>query len=224
MNTKSLLTRIGVPVLSLGLLGGLGATLATSASASTMATTLRAVSPSATVHAVTHSPGHLDTTSGPLTGVLKTSPNGPVWAYDNLSEQFTAVPVNLPDGANWSVTIDVTGSFQGFADPGANGTTTGNYGQPLVSSGPVHGTIQYDVKSDHAPDPKALPSQEPDGTGLGVALGQLFGITDGSSIFAQTAPPQVVGGGDYNFSYQNGNYVQSAVGNTSTITGDVTGH
>ena len=34
MNTKSLLTRIGVPVLSLGLLGGLGATLATSASAS----------------------------------------------------------------------------------------------------------------------------------------------------------------------------------------------
>ena len=37
MNTKSLLTRIGVPVLSLGLLGGLGATLATSASASTLA-------------------------------------------------------------------------------------------------------------------------------------------------------------------------------------------
>ena len=28
MNTKSLLTRIGVPVLALGLLGGLGATLA----------------------------------------------------------------------------------------------------------------------------------------------------------------------------------------------------
>ena len=36
MNTKSLLTRIGVPVLSLGLLGGLGATLATSASAATV--------------------------------------------------------------------------------------------------------------------------------------------------------------------------------------------
>ena len=33
MNTESLLTRIGVPVLSLGLLGGIGATLATSASA-----------------------------------------------------------------------------------------------------------------------------------------------------------------------------------------------
>jgi hypothetical protein len=38
MNTKSLLTRMGVPVLSLGLLGGAGATMATSASASTMAT------------------------------------------------------------------------------------------------------------------------------------------------------------------------------------------
>ena len=36
MNTKSLLTRIGVPVLSLGLLGGLGATLAISASAATI--------------------------------------------------------------------------------------------------------------------------------------------------------------------------------------------
>ena len=36
MNTKSLLTRIAVPVLSLGLLGGIGATLATSAGASTL--------------------------------------------------------------------------------------------------------------------------------------------------------------------------------------------
>ena len=36
MNTKSLLTRIAVPVLSLGLLGCLGAALATSAGASTL--------------------------------------------------------------------------------------------------------------------------------------------------------------------------------------------
>ncbi len=36
MNTKSLLTRIAVPVLGLGLLGGLGATLASSASAATV--------------------------------------------------------------------------------------------------------------------------------------------------------------------------------------------
>ncbi len=45
MNTKSLLTRIAVPVLSLGLLGGLGAALATSAGASTL--------PAATMASVT---------------------------------------------------------------------------------------------------------------------------------------------------------------------------
>lgn len=218
MNTKSLLTRVAVPVLGFGLFAGLGATLATSASAATVP---------GTVTANTHSAQHDDTTSGPATGALISSPNGAVWAYDNLEEHFTAVPASgLADGANYRVTIDVTGSFKGLADPGANGTTDPSlgYGRALTSAGPVKGTIEYDVKSDHAPDPKALPAQEPDGTGLGVALGQLFGITDGSSIFAQTAPPQVVRGGDYNFSYQNGNYVQSAVGSTSTITGDVTGH
>jgi len=59
MNTKSLLTRIGVPVLSLGLLGGLGATLATSASAATL--------PGA-VTAQVHEQGVPDTTFGTVTG------------------------------------------------------------------------------------------------------------------------------------------------------------
>ena len=36
MNTKSLLTRVAVPVLGFGLFAGLGATLATSASAATV--------------------------------------------------------------------------------------------------------------------------------------------------------------------------------------------
>ncbi len=199
MNTKSLLTRIGVPVLSIGLLGGAAAALAGPASAATV--------PGA-VHAVTHSPQHNDTTnvSGPATG---TSPNGPTWAVDNLTEQFTVVPVSdQADGANYQVTIDVTGSFKGFADP-----TTG---QALTSAGPVKGTIEYDVKSGTSPDPSSLlPNQAPD-TGLGAALSQLFS--------GQPASALIVGGGNYNFSYQNGNYVQSQVGSTSAITGDVTGH
>jgi hypothetical protein len=217
MNTKSLLTRIAVPVLSLGLLGGLGATLATSASAATL--------PGA-VHAVTHSPRHLDTTSGPVLGALKDSPNGAVWAYDNMSEQFTVVP----DGTNYKVSIEITGSFQGFADPGANGQSVdssgnpiGNYGQPLDSTGPVHGTISYEIQSSQVPSAKNLPAQELPGTGLGVAIGQLFGETDGLSIFnpQHVGPAQYVSGGnDYVFSYQNGNYVQDGTG----ITGDVTGH
>jgi hypothetical protein len=208
MNTKSLLTRIGVPVLSLGLLGGVGATLATSASAATL--------PGA-VTAVTHSAQHNDTTSGPVVGALINSPNGAVWAIDNLEEHFTVVPVTgLADGANYQVTISVVGSFKGFADPGANGTTTGNYGQPLTSAGPLKGTIEYDVLSSTAPDPSSLlPNQAPD-TGLGAALSQLF---DGKST--------IVGGGAYDFSYQNGNYVQTYNPITNpggTITGDVTGH
>ena len=79
MNTKSLLTRIGVPVLSLGLLGGLGATLATSASA--------AVKP-VTVTANTHLNNHPDTTDVSGGAILP----GNVWAYDNATEKFTMYP------------------------------------------------------------------------------------------------------------------------------------
>jgi hypothetical protein len=168
------------------------------------------------VKAVVHSPGHLDTTNvaGPAT---KDSPNGPVWAYDNLTEQFTVVPTG-PAGSNtYAVTIDSIGSFKGIADPAT--------GQALDSNGSVKGTIEYVVTSPVAPNAKALPSQEADGTGLGVALGQLFGQTDGQSIFAaHSGADQVTGGGAYNYSYQNGSYVQSYDGVTSTITGHVTGH
>jgi hypothetical protein len=85
-----------------------------------------------------------------------------------------------------------------------------------VSNGPVKGTIEYDVYSASAPNPSSLlPNQAPD-TGLRAALSQLFDNQPTSAL--------IVGGGDYNFSYQNGKYVQSQVGPTSTITGDVTGH
>jgi hypothetical protein len=173
--------------------------------------TLTASVQQSSLKAVTHSPAHNDTTSGTVTGALQPSSSGAVWAVDNMTEQFTVAPVSGPNGANYQVTIDVTGSFKGFADPGANGTTdpTQGYGQALTSSGPVKGTITYDVKSSTPPDPaKLLPNQAPN-TGLGAALNQLFG---GNAT--------VVGGGNYTFSYQNGSYVQDTTG----IHGDVTGH
>jgi hypothetical protein len=175
MNTKSLLTRIAVPVLSLGLLGGLGAALATSADAGTLpAATMASVSK--TVTAVTYSPNHYDTTSVP-TGV--NSPNGPLWAYDNLIERFTAVP----EGAGqWSVTINVAGTFDGFANPVT--------GLPQVNKGTVRGVIQYDVTSPNKPSKALLPKVEPKYTGLGTAMSQLFGGSE-----------TVTGGGHYLFTY-----------------------
>ena len=173
MNTKSLLTRIGVPVLSLGLLGGLGATLATSASASTAATM---ASVSRTVTATTYSPNHYDTTSVP-TGV--NTPGGPLWAYDNLTEKFTAVPGTT--AGQWSVTVNVKGTFDGFVSP-----TTG---APEVNRGVVLGTIQYNVTSPNKPSQANLPRTEPSYTGLGTALSQLFGgneTTTGSSPYLFT--------------------------------------
>ena len=124
MNTKSLLTRIAVPVVSLGLLGGIGATLATSAgpaSAATMASVAKAPVLK-TVTATTYSPNHYDTTSVP-TGINVA--NGPLWAYDNLHETFTAVPQG---NGNWAVTITVKGTFDGFASPTAANTPEHNQG------------------------------------------------------------------------------------------------
>jgi hypothetical protein len=152
------------------------------------------------VTAVTHSSHHADTTNVSGTCTVS-SGNGPVWAYDNLEEQFTVTPYGTGE---YRVVLDVRGSFQGFADP--------KTGDCLASSGPVHGTITYYVLSSTGPDPSALlPNQAPD-TGLGAAIQQLFpGFTG-----YDWAPADA---GDYTFSYQNGNYVQD----TTSITGDVQG-
>jgi hypothetical protein len=205
MNTKSLLTRIGVPVLSLAMLGGLGATLATSASA--------AVKP-VTVTANTHLNQHPDTTSllpgYPVAGQDATvsSPNGPVWAYDNVTEKFTVVPA----GTNlYTVTIDFVGSFHGFADP----TTAA----ALNSDGSVKGTIQYTVSSLNAPDPANLPGQTSGDATLSDNINALFG----GSATSQVAT--VVGWGPYLFSYQNGDYTQYQPATGPYVqNGDVAGH
>jgi hypothetical protein len=206
MNTKSLLTRIAVPVLSLGLLGGIGATLATSASAS--------VKP-VTVTANTHLNNHPDTTNGSGGGSLISTPNGAVWAYDNETTKFT---VTSQGGNQYLVSIDIVGSFHGFADPGVKGTTdpTQGYGAPLTSDGSVKGTIAYEVTATQAPDPANLPGQSASDAHLSTLINQLFGD---SVVLDVNGNPLISQVGDYSFSYQNGNYVQAA-----TITGDVTGH
>lgn len=166
---------------------------------------------------VTHVNGHADTTSliNPVPAsqqAVTNTPYGPVWAYDTETVKLTPVQVtpSVANGhANWQVTVDVTGSFAGFADP--------NTGAALTSSGSVKGTITYDVQADQPPSGANLPSQEQSGIGapgLHDYVVQLFGGPSHASI---------VGGGDvYTFSYQNGNYTQIATP-TLTVSGDVIG-
>jgi hypothetical protein len=160
---------------------------------------------------VTHAGNHPDTTSLPagVTGATIPTDGGPVWAFDDLTVKLTPVAGTYDDGADYRVFVTVNGSFHGFADP--------QNGNALDSTGPVTGSIYYDVQSNGAvPDGAKLPAQEPGGIGapgLRKMVTQLFG--GGATI---------AGGGDiYTFNYQNGNYTQVATP-TLTITGDVRGH
>lgn len=175
---RKIVSRLAVPVLSLGLLGGLSAALATGASAATTSSTTMSVRHADPIVGHTYSPAHYDTTSV-ATGL--NSPNGPLWAYDYLHETFTATPGTV--AGTWNVTIDVRGTFDGFASPTVANT-------PEVNQGVVIGTIAYVVTSANTPTGRDLPRVEPNYTGLGAALSQFFGGSE-----------TVTGGGAYNFNY-----------------------
>jgi hypothetical protein len=130
----------------------------------------------------TVSPEHPDTTGITCSACLQ-GPNGPIWANDHLKEAVTVTSAGAP--GHYSVTIAVGGSsFQGFADPRANGEAGSdgtNSGGPLFSQGSVYGSIHYnDITSSNAP--QALPATLAPDTGLGATLNQLFngGITAGA--------------------------------------------
>jgi hypothetical protein len=199
MNTKSLLTRIGVPVLSLGLLGGLGATLATSASAATQSAVLTSASvkpPTATVVASTHVAGVPDTTTGSTaTGVYEdangqttTDPAlsvyGPVWAIDDVTDTYHMTPLG---NNQYEVDRMVNGSFVAFAQPNSGLPIAPLFSSPV--KGQVHGTISYVVTSANGPVGNLLPEQ-PRATGSHAQLLQLF--PDASNIS---------GGNDWVFAY-----------------------
>jgi hypothetical protein len=154
------------------------------------------------VTAVTHALNHPDTTSA-SGGVCGSSANGPTWANDNIARQFRVTP----NGTNeWTVAITDNGSFSGFADPATC--------QPLTSNGSIRGSITYNVGSANSPDPSGLAPQYRGDVSTSQMVRDLF----------NDDPSMVITGGPYAYSYQNGNYVQSFDGFTSTITGDVVGH
>lgn len=130
------------------------------------------------VTATTHSFLHEDTTNVSGSGT-HASPNGPVWANDNLQEQFR---ITQTSPGVYDVQYASHGSFSAFADP-----TTGN---AASFNGSVEGSYDMTVTSSTAPDPTALPAQEDPNTGIGTAVEQLF---HGNATIA---------GGNYDFKYR----------------------
>jgi hypothetical protein len=165
MNTKSLLTRIAVPVLSLGLLGGLGAALATSAGASTLpAVTMASVQHAVTVRGLTFQNHVEDTTSVPTS---VTDPvYGPVWSYDNLARTIVATR-DAANPALWHVTLYSDGSWHAFANPVT--------GAPYTGSGAMAGWVTYDVTTAGTPSQAHLPLTEPGTMHSADILSQFFG-------------------------------------------------
>ncbi len=165
---------------------------------------LAGTGPPGTATAVTHASSHPDTCAC-TTDV--TSPNGYVWAYDNLARKFTVTAENGP--GNYQVTVTDNGSFAAFAEPNNPDLTTF---YPITANGSVRGTITYDVESPNSPDPSALPSQEPGDVSTSDMISALFGGT-----------ATIVGGGAYTYTYTAGGntYAQSSL---TGITGDITGH
>jgi hypothetical protein len=115
-----------------------------------------------------------------------TDNKGQLWAYDNMSRQFTITS----DGAGrYTVDISDNGSFTSVLAPEVLNT-------PLSVHGSVTGVQEYIVNSSAAPDTSALPSQVgPTTYTSDMILKGLF-HNDGTASFD--------GDGTYTYTYQAG--------------------
>jgi hypothetical protein len=93
----------------------------------------------ATVKVVTH-----------LSNRADTAPSGIVWAYDNISRQFT---LTNNGGGDYTVNVTDNGSFTANTDPGT--------GAPINATGSLTGTETWDVTGVTGVKANALSSQTP---------------------------------------------------------------
>jgi len=128
------------------------------------------------VVASTYEAGLPDTTSVP-TGT--NSPQGPVWAYDDMTRVLTA---KQTAPGTWTVTFDEGGVYNAIANPLT--------GVAWHHAGLFGGTISYVVTSAGTPRASSLPRTEPATATHSSVMAQLFG-----------APVTVTGGGSYSFTY-----------------------
>jgi hypothetical protein len=142
---------------------------------------------------------HPDTTSASGSGTACTaSGGGPVWAKDAYVSQMTAV---LTGSNTWRVTLQDNGTFAGFADPKTC--------DAMTSKGSLLGLYTVTVTSANTPSQATLKSSYSGAVSSTQMVQDFFGD-----------PTAVVSGGDYFFSYEGGDYVQT----TSSIYGDVTAY
>lgn len=164
------------------------AALAVSAGAA-MALPMAAQASPTTVKAVTLTLHRPDTTSTSGPGTVA-SPDGPVWAHDDLFLQLTAIK----DGTHtYSVTINAAGSFYANANPRTGAAYKGH--------GPIKGWLNYEVSSPTAPNARYVALQEPGKLSQSAILNQLFG-----------RDATIIGGGHYHYQYTGlpgGTYIQN---------------
>lgn len=144
--------------------------------AGTGAASAATIKPAPPVTASTYEAGLPDTTSVE-TGT--DSPNGPVWAYDDMTRVITATQTAA---GTWTVTFNEGGVYNAIANPLT--------GAAWHHSGLFGGTISYVVTSAGTPKAANLPRTEPATATHGSVMAQLFG-----------APVTVTGGGSYSFTY-----------------------
>lgn len=128
----------------------------------------------------TYAAHHPDTTSASGTGTVS-SPNGPVWAYDNLSFTLHSLRTG-PD--TYAVEVDAHGTFNGFANP--------NTGNTEANHGSLNGWYNLTVTSPDKPNRLYLPALEPGSMSQGAIVEQFFG-----------GEATNVTGGHYHYVYRN---------------------
>jgi hypothetical protein len=116
----------------------------------------------------THQQGVLDTTNVTGNATDGSYAGGPVWAHDNMERTVTAVQ-GAPGSTLWHVTVNSTGSFDGFANP-IDGNAPADGGH---LTGSVKGTIEFDVTSavgPSVPAPNSIDTNGQHSTSLALDL------------------------------------------------------
>ena len=136
------------------------------------------------------------------------SPNGDVWAIDNLSRQFTVT--NNHDGT-YSVVATDNGSFAATSQPNDTADLTTNH--PIDVTGTIQGTIAFTVTASQAPS--GLPSQTPGNVSTTSMIQNMFGDISSSAVQMTS----------YSYTYTAGAQVYSQTwNNTTNQNGTITGN